>query len=264
MPRYLWTGTVSFALVAIPVGLTSCLRSSKVSFNLLHDKDHARLSRRLYCPADNTFVHPEHVVRGAPVDGDQYVVVRDQEIESLAPQRSKTIEISEFCDPQSISELYYDRPYYLLPRPGGEKPYALLTKTLAGTNKAGISMFVLHERQHLVAIRSIDRALTLFMLHWPAELLDDKELLPAKAKADKKLVAKMEKLIEEMSAPFDPKKHQDPYRQKLKQMPEEKQRRGQIVEVPAQQFEQQQEESFDLIEALQQSMAQSRSDRDNQ
>ncbi len=122
----IWTGTISFSLVAIPVQLVKAIEPGRVSFHLLHRKDYSPLARRMFCPREEVTVPPEEVIRGYEIGPGKYLLIADEELESVSPERSRTIEIVEFIDLQEVDPLYFDHPYYLVPAKGGEKAYRLL------------------------------------------------------------------------------------------------------------------------------------------
>ena len=157
----IWSGTISFSLVAIPVQLVRAVEPGRVSFHMLHSKDYSPLLRKMVCPLEGKIVPPEEMIRGYEIGPDKYILITDKELESLTPERSRTIEISEFIDLQDVDAIYYDHPYYLVPAKGGEKAYRLLTEVMQRTNKAGLAKFVLGEREYLVAVKSTGRALSL-------------------------------------------------------------------------------------------------------
>lgn len=226
-PRPFWTGSVSFGLVNVPVSLVPATRPQRTAFHLLHAKDGARLERRMYCPAENVFVEPEHILRGYAVEKGEYVIVKDEEIESIAPQRSTTIEIQEFVDRSQIQPACYDRPYYLAPT-GARKPYALLADVLAGTNKAGIAEFVMNARQNLAAVLSIDGALCLMILRYPEELRSGEDIAP-EASAKRADVQAMKKAIEKVAGKFEPDKLTDEYQERLDRLIAVKKKRGETI-----------------------------------
>jgi DNA end-binding protein Ku len=230
MPRGIWSGTVSFGLVAIPVSLVPAVRPPRAGFRLLHDKDHAPLRREMVCPAHNAPVAPSHMVRGFEIKPGHYVTVTDEEIRALEPKRSRTIEITEFVAASAIDPIYYDRPYYLLPD-GAEKPYRLLVRALAEEHRAGIARFVLYDREHLVALRGMEGLLCLFLLHFDDEIAAA-DGLAAKAAAPAKDVKTIEKLIRDMSGPFNPRKYPNREEEKLKKLIASKEKKGSVVEAP--------------------------------
>src|SRR5512147_1525389 len=119
----IWSGTISFSLVAIPVKLVRAVEPGRVSFRMLHSKDYSPLARRMYCPEEEKIVPAEEIVRGYEIGPDKYIVITDKELESVSPERSRTIEIIEFIDIKDVDSIYYDHPYYLAPSKGGEKAY---------------------------------------------------------------------------------------------------------------------------------------------
>jgi DNA end-binding protein Ku len=180
----IWSGTISFSLVAIPVRLVTAVQPGHVSFHLLHSKDYSRLARRMFCPEEKTMVPPDEIIRGYEILPDKYVLVTDEELESVTPERSRTIEILEFIDMKEVDPIYYDHPYYLVPSKGGEKAYQLLVEVMRRTNRAGLARFVLGEREYLVAIKSTDGALALITLHYSEEILPDSDIRPKDGKSE--------------------------------------------------------------------------------
>src|SRR5512133_350726 len=167
----IWSGTISFSLVAIPVQLVKAVEPGRVSFRLLHNKDYSPLSRRMFCPLEEKMVEPDDIIRGYEIGPDKYITVTDDELESVSPERSRTIEISEFVELADIDPIYYDHPYYLVPAKGGEKAYRLLVEVMRRTHKSGLAKFVLGEREYFVALQSTGGALSLIVLHYSDEIL---------------------------------------------------------------------------------------------
>lgn len=259
--RGIWTGTLSFVLVSIPVELVSAVSPGRISFNLLHEKDNSRLERRMYCPEDNQFVHPEHIFSGYEVDKGKYVVVTEDEYESLAPERSQSIEINSFIDMTEVDPVLYDRPYYLLPRKGGEKAYGLLLKTLAETRKAGVAKFVLRNREHLVTVWAEGSLLCLMMMHFPEEIRNPEEIKP-QAKKDTKGVNSLVSVIEKNKGQYNPDKYSDTYRERVAAFLEKKiKSQGTVTSEEEEEGEETEEEvetSTDLVAALERSLKESR------
>ena len=119
----IWSGTISFSLVAIPVQLVRAVEPGRVSFRMLHSKDYSPLARRMFCPEEERWCPPEEMIRGYKIGPDKYILITDEELESVSPERSRTIEIVEFIDLKEVDPIYYDHPYYLVPSKGGEKAY---------------------------------------------------------------------------------------------------------------------------------------------
>src|SRR5437762_8997370 len=114
--RPVWSGSISFGLVTIPVKLFLAVREKRLSFRSLHDQDMVPLKQKMYCPADGKEVHREHIVKGYEVAKDQFVVINQEDIEAAAPKSSKTIDIQDFVDLDEIDPLFFDRPYYIAPQ----------------------------------------------------------------------------------------------------------------------------------------------------
>jgi DNA end-binding protein Ku len=247
----IWSGTVSFSLVAIPVQLVSAVRSGRVSFRMLHSKDYSPLAREMACPEEETIVPPDEIIRGYEIAPDKYIVVTDEELESLSPERSRTIEILEFIDMKEVDLIYYDHPYYLVPSKGGEKAYQLLVEVLRRANKAGLAKFVLRDREYLVAVKSVEGSLALITLHYSKEVLPDKDISPKGAKIEDEEKNRFKKVIRQMMTDFDPKKYADGRREKIRALLKKKAKANAPVEAPEIGEE---EGPADLVAALKESM----------
>ncbi len=249
----MWSGTISFSLVAIPVRLVKAIEPGRISFRLLHSKDYSPLARRMYCPEEEAMVPPEEIIRGYEIGPEKYVLMTDEELQSVSPERSRTIEIIEFIDMKEVDPIYYDHPYYLVPSKGGEKAYRLLCEVMRRTNKAGLAKFVLAEREYLVAVTSRDGALALTTLHYSEEILPDGDLLPKKGKMTAEEQSRIKKSIESMIQDFDPGKYVNERRGKLVDLLAKKAKEKAPVEAPAVE-EEEGEGPADLVAALEESM----------
>jgi DNA end-binding protein Ku len=249
----IWSGTISFSLVAIPVQLVKAIEPGRISFHLLHSKDYSRLSRRMFCPAENTMVPPDEIIRGYEILPDKYILMTDEELESVSPERSRTIEIVEFIDMKEVDPIYFDHPYYLVPSKGGEKAYQLLVEVMRRTNKAGLAKFVLAEREYLVAVASREGALALTTLHYSDEILPDEDIAPKKGKIEAEEESRIKKSIEQMIEDFNPGKYADGRRKKLRELLATKAKEKAPVEAPAVE-EAEGEGPADLVAALEESM----------
>jgi len=228
----IWSGTISFSLVAIPVQLVKAVKPGRVLFRMLHGKDYSPLSRRMYCPRENKIVHPHEIVRGYEIGPDAYIVVTDEELESLTPERSRTIEIIEFVDVEDVDTIYYDHPYYVVPLKGGEKAYQLLARVMSRTGKAGLAKFVLAEREYVVAVKSVGGALALSTLHYSQEILLSDDIAPRHEKIGSEEKGRMKKIVKEMVSDFNPKMYADERRNKILKLLEKKAKKGLTVEAP--------------------------------
>jgi DNA end-binding protein Ku len=212
--RAIWSGSISFGLVNIPIKMFNATREHEIRFNMLHDQDRARLRRKLVSETTGKEVHPEHIIKGYEVAKDQYVVVQKEELESCAPEKSRAIEITDFVNLADIDPVYYERPYYLAPGTGAAKPYRLLVEAMENSKKVGIAKMVMHDKEHLVALRPIGDAICLEMMKFADEVVgvDEIEGIPGNAKVgDRELKAAIQ-LVESLSTKFDPEKYHDEYR----------------------------------------------------
>lgn len=255
----LWSGTISFSLVAIPVQVVKAVEPGRISFRTLHRKDYSPLARRMFCPQEGVLVPPEEIIRGYEIGPDKYLLITDEELEAVSPERSRTIEIIEFIDLTEVDPIYFDHPYYLIPSKGGEKSYRLLVEVMRQTNKAGLAKFVLHEREYLVAVLSADGALTLIALHYPEEILADQDLAPKDLAIDPTDQAHLKKTIETMLADFNPNAYADRRREKIMALLAKKAKAKALVQAP--EVEPAEGEApADLIAALEESMRQVKKD----
>jgi len=257
----IWSGMLTFVLVSIPVNIVPAVRPKRTSFHLLHRTDHARIRRRMFCPADQVYVHPEHILSGYPVGGDQYVIVRDEEYEALEPKRSQAIEIESFVDFGQIDPVFYDRPYYLVPRKGGEKPYRLLHESMKKTGRAGIARLVIRDREYLVAVWPLEKTLGLMLLHFSQQIRDADPFAPA-TEADAESVKNIIRLMESKKIDYNPANYPDEYRVHLLEFLDRKAKQGQVVTAPEIGQDEEQAEPVeseqDLIAALEESLSHAR------
>ena len=249
----IWNGTISFSLVAIPVRLVKAVDSDRVSFRLLHSKDYSPLARRMFCPVEETMVPADEIIRGYEIGPDQYVLMTDEELESVSPERSRTIEIVEFIDMKEVDPIYFDHPYYLVPSKGGEKAYQLLVEVMHRTKKAGLAKFVLAEREYLVAVAPRDGVLALTTLHYSKEILPQEALSPKKGRDALEEESRMKKSIGRMIKDFDSGKYEDERTKKLMDLVATKAKEKALVEAPVVE-EEEAEGPADLLAALEESM----------
>lgn len=211
----LWTGTLSFELVNIPIRLYKAARTRRVEFRLLHEKDLAPIQYRKVCSAEQEPVMDEEIVRGIEVDGE-WVTVTDDELARLAPRLTRTIEIRDFVDLREIDPVYYRKPYFLAPDEGGEEAYVMLREAIRRSGKVGVAEFVLMHREHLAVIRAGEEALLVETLHYPEELIDERELeVPAQTRLREGEIRMATDLIRNLSRSFDPSRYRNDYRARV-------------------------------------------------
>jgi DNA end-binding protein Ku len=211
----------------------------------------------MFCPAEGKIVPPEEIVRGYELAGGKYVTVTDEELESLTPERSRTIEILEFVDLKEVDPVCFDRPYYLVPAKGGEKAYRLLVEVLRQTGKAGLAKFVLAEREHLVAVRSEEGALSLITLHYSGDVLPADAYAPKAAAVEPGAKRLAQKEIKKLAADFAPEKYADQRRRRIAELLRKKAEKTAPVEGPAVEGQEERGEGPgppDLVAALREAM----------
>jgi DNA end-binding protein Ku len=222
-PRAIWSGSISFGLVNIPVKLHTAVREQRIDFHMLHDQDNVRLQRKMVCPEDGKEVHPEHTVKGYEIAKGQYVIVQQDELTGCAPEKTRTIEITDFVELDQIDPIYFDRAYYLTPAEHAAKPYRLLLEALRNSGRVGIARLVMHEKEYLAALRVRGDALCISTMHFGNEIvpLDQLGALPAIKISDKELKAAGQ-LIDSLLTDFDPEKYHDQYKDCVMKMIEKK------------------------------------------
>jgi DNA end-binding protein Ku len=218
MPRPVWTGTISFGLVAIPVKLFHAVRRQSVSFNQLDDRTMARIKYKKVSALDGEEVPEEHIVKGFEVSKDRYVVVDPDELEPFIPAATKTVELEEFVDLAEIDPVYFDAAYYVAPGTN-PKPYVLLARAMEESGKVGVGRFVMRNKQYIAAVRAEEGRLVMSTLAYADEVIDPAEIEELHGLDDidvsAREVAMAESLVESLAAAFEPEKYRDEYREQV-------------------------------------------------
>jgi DNA end-binding protein Ku len=251
MPRALWTGSLSFGLVNVPVQLVSATRDLDLHFRQLHEKDHMPVETRRVCSKEDKEVPYEEI--GNEYDG---VILSDEELSAADPRKTRTIDIEAFVELEEIDPIYYDHPYYLVPAgetDGTVRAYRLLAEVMAKTERVALGRFVMRTKEYLVAIRVREKALTLSTMRFHDEVRDPKGIDGAGGRTKPKEVEQAVALIESMSCPWEPERYEDAYRKRLQSIVRRK-RRGGEIEVP-EADPARTEPVPDLMAALEESMA---------
>jgi len=259
MPRPIWSGSISFGLVNVPVKLYSATSPKEVRFHMLHDKDGGRIQQKRVCSIDGDEVPWEHIVKGFEVSKGRYVTVTREELEAFTPKATRSIDIEDFVDLHQIDPIYYDHSYYLVPDRGAARPYALLHEAMKRTGKVGIGQFVLRTKQYLAAVRPMGKALALSTMLHVDEVVDQSELegLPStEAKPREKELQMAEQLVQSLATDFDPKKYKDTFREQVLELLERKAEGQEIVAEPAE--EEPRGKVVNLMDALAKSLAAAR------
>ena len=214
--RAIWKGHLSFALVTIPISVFSAARGSDVSFKYLHKKDLSPVSYKRFCDAEGTEVVWDEITRGYEFEKGRFVEVTDEDLKSVNTEVTRTIQIIEFVDESEIDPLYFDKPYYLEPQKGGERPYALMREALRNAGKIGVARLVLKTKEHLAAVKAVGNMLTLQTMRFEHEIVDPSQLnLPEVSDVTDKEMALANTLIATMCDTFDPSRYKDEYRGQL-------------------------------------------------
>jgi DNA end-binding protein Ku len=255
--RVFWSGSVTFGLVSVPVALLPGNRSRGVTLRMLAP-DGTPLKRRYTCPAENRPVDPDEIGRGYEIEKDRYIVLSDEELESLDPEKSREIDLRRFVPVEQISPLYFDRSYFLVPTGDSRKPYRLLAETMERTGLAGVATFVMRSKEYLVAILSQNGILRAVTLRFDKEIRRPEEAGPAGPGEvpDSNLKA-MEEAIRNASVDhIDRRELEDVYTDRLLKLVTGKKTAGRdIIEIPA--VEEEKRETgkvIDLMEILKRSM----------
>ena len=212
--RAIWTGSLGFGLVNIPIKLFSAVQDSTLDLDMLDKKDHANIKFKRVNEKTGKEVPWENIVRGYYMD-NKYVVLEKTDFEKASPEKTKHIEIKHFVDETEIDSMYFEQPYYLQPDKTGVRAYALLRDALKKTGKAGVALFVMRDREHLCIIKPKDDVVVLNRIRFDEEIRTTEELdLPStKSKPDELKMAVT--LINQLSGPFDIKKYRDDYSERL-------------------------------------------------
>jgi len=260
MARAIWTGSISFGLLNVPVKLYSAVSSRSISFRELRESDGSRVRHKRVAEEDGEEVAYEEIVKGYEIAPDQYVVMTREEIEALGPKKTKTIEIEDFVDLDQIDPIYFNQPYYIGPAPGAERAYALLAQAMSEQRKVAVSRFVMRNKESLAAIRaSADGdVLTLATMRFadevvPVEQLGDALGDTSSVEPKKREVEMAKALIESLAADFDPESYEDQYRAELLGLIERKAAGKAIVAADAD--EPTPTKAPDLMAALEESLA---------
>jgi DNA end-binding protein Ku len=257
MARAIWSGSISFGLLNVPVKLYSAVSSQRVSFRELRESDGSRIRHKRVAEDDGKEVPYEKIVKGYEISPEQYVVLTREELEELDPKKTRAIEIQDFVDLDEIDPIYFDHPYYLGPEGGAERAYALLVRAMQEERKVAVARFVLRNKEHLAAIRPMDGVLTMATMRFADEVVSPEQLdgvIPEDdVKPEKREVDMAKRLIDSLATDFEPDKYRDEYREELLALIERKAKGEAIVTQPTE--EPKPTKAPDLMAALEESLA---------
>jgi DNA end-binding protein Ku len=257
MPRAIWSGSISFGLVNVPVRMFSAVSEHTLHFHYVHEPDGSRIGYERVCKAEGKAVPDDEIVKAFEWSKGEWVYLDDEDFEAAKTKAFHTIEIKDFVPQEEIDPIYFRHTYYLAPDKGAEQVYALLREALEQSALVGISTLVMRDREHLGCVRVREQALCLEQMYFADEIRPPDELAPPKAKVDRRELELAQQLIDTFSGPFEPERYRDTYRDTLCEIIEAK-RKGEEVhleEVP------EEEAPSDLMEALRRSVEAARGRR---
>ncbi len=257
MARSLWSGSLSFGLVNVPVQLFSGVRDTDLHFRQLHAKDHTPVEIRRFCAEEDVEVPWEEIASGYETDDDDLVILTDAELATAAPRKTRTIDIEAFVAVEAVDPIYLDHPYVVMPAGDAEgtlRAYRLLYEVMDRTERAALGRFVMRTKEYLALIRARQDRLVLTTLRWHDEVRVTKGI-PTPTKRDKPAKKELDQavaLIEALAEDWDPSRYEDSYEKRLRKIIRDKSK-GKTIEVP----EEEKEPSPvpDLMEALEQTLA---------
>jgi DNA end-binding protein Ku len=261
--RAIWKGTISFGLVNIPISLGVATQRSDPKFRTLDSESGQPISQQMVSSArDDAVVDRTETVKGYEVGKGQFVVVTDEELESVAVERRRTIDIISFIDTEEVDPVYYDRTYYVAPQEAANKPYTLLLEALKETGKAAVGKLVLSSKEHLVLLRPAGDALAIELLFYPEDVRlstrEEIEEVVHDTKVAKPELEMAKQLVESLSRPFDPNEFENEHKRDLMALIEKK-LAGEEIQVAPEPEERQ--PVPDLMAALQASLEQTKGDK---
>ena len=254
MARPLWSGSLSFGLVNVPVQLYSGVRDRSLHFRQLHEKDGSPIETRRFCSEEDKEVPFETVGRAFERERGKDVILTDDELAAAAPRKTRTIDVEAFVDLADVDPVYFDHPYFLLPQgeaEGTRRAYQLLVEVMESTERAALGRFVMRTKEYLVAVRVRDGLLSLTTMLFHDEIRPTQPIPGGGKKPTKQRLDQAVALIEAMSEDWDPERYEDRYRKRLQKVIREK-KKGKRITVP--EDEDEPSPIPDLMEALERSL----------
>jgi DNA end-binding protein Ku len=256
-PRAIWTGSIAFGLVNVPVRMYSAVEEHTLHFNFVHAPDGSRIGYEKICKAEDKPVPDDEIVKAFEYEKGEWVYMTDEDFEAAAAENHRTIDIRAFVPFEDIDPIYFERTYYLGPEENGERVYSLLSRAMDGSGLAGVAKWVMRDRQNLGLLRVRDGAIVLERMHFADEIRSTEGIAPGDVKLDKSELEMAAQLIEQYSGKFKPEEYRDTYRDALCEIIEAK-RKGEEVRV---EVEPEPEAPTDLMAALRASVEAARGRR---
>ncbi len=254
MPRSIWSGSISFGLVNVPVRLYSAIQEHKLQFHFVHEKDSSPIGYQKICKKEDKPVPDDEIVKAFEFEKGEYVFMEDEDFAAAKLEGYKSIDIVDFVPYEDIDPIFFAKTYYLGPDRGAEKVYSLLVKAMEDSELAGIAKFVMRDQQHLGALRIRDGVITLEQLYFVDEIRPVDEIKASRARVSREELQMAGRLIESWTTEWKPEKYKDTYRDELCAIIKAK-RKGQDFHAAP---ELEEEEPADLMTALRESVERSR------
>jgi DNA end-binding protein Ku len=265
MARSIWSGSISFGIVNIPVKLFPAVRDKSMHFHQISEKFKKRIRYKKVAEGHDEEVRQDDIVKGYEVSKGHYVLIEEKEFQQLAARKSRSIDILDFVDLHEIDPLYFDQPYYVVPDEKAGRSYWLLVEALAQADKVAIAQFVMRSKEYLAAVRPVGDTLCLETMRYADEVVKPADI-GIEAKHEKAADREMKianQLIESMSAEFDPARYKDEYRERVMEFVEKK-AKGKGVEVLEEEWDGDTADKhhggkvLDLMAALEESLSRSK------
>lgn len=254
MARAIWSGVIGFGMVSIPVKLYTATSSKSISFHQLHAKCKTRIKEQRFCPTCEEVVDYDDIVKGYEYGKGNYVVIEEEDLESLPLPSKNIINVSAFVKEEEIDPIYFNGSYYLEPDKAAERPFALLMEALEEKEMCGIATLALRNKERLCALRRVGGTLMVEMLLYPDEIRVDLNKEAPNVKVTKQELQMATTLIDLMAQEFDPEQYKDHYKEALSEMIQAKLEGKEIVEAP----EPKSTKVVDLMDALRASVENAR------
>ena len=256
MPTAVWTGSLGFGLVSIPIGLYAAARNRHIQLHELHDTCHTRLKQPLFCPTHKRIVDRNEVVKGYEYEKGEYVLIDKAELEKITPRSGKFMEILAFVKESDIDPIYLHASYFAMPDKGADKAYQLLLKALEDTGRVGIAKVTMHQREYTVFVRPRGHGLMIHTMYFQDEIAEAKGYgtKPKNLQLKPQEIKLARQLVETLAQDFKPEQYHDAYQERLRKLIEAK-RKGRSIPVEP---EPRQGKIIDMMEALKKSLKQTR------
>jgi DNA end-binding protein Ku len=250
MPRAIWSGTISFGLVSVPVRMFAAVSEHKLHFNLLHREDESPIGYEKICKVEGKPVPDSEIVKAYEIKKGDFVYVEDEDFEAARAEGGHSFDIEQFVPIEQIDPIYFEHAYYLGPQDGGEKVYTLLVKAMEEAELAAVGTFVMRDREYLGCLRIRDGVITLERMYFADEIRPPEDLRPKGARVSKQELEMAASLIDRFKGDFDPSKYKDTYTDRLLDVIKRKRKGEEIHAAP----EVEPEGAPDLMEALRASL----------